>query len=69
MTLLYLTASYLVASKVIEDLGAFTPESPKRVDLSAFGIIGLLLVVLALAFPPEVSSIDVCGISVCWSPV
>lgn len=48
MTLLYYLALYLTASKVITRLDAFTPTSPRHVDLLAFLIIGLVMVVLSL---------------------
>lgn len=49
MTLLYLAASYLFAVKMIDDLDAFTPESKRRVDLFAFLLIAIILILFAFA--------------------
>lgn len=49
MTVLYLVALWLFAAKVSIDLEAFTPTSPRRVDLFAFFLIGLVALIFAFA--------------------
>lgn len=48
MTVLYYLAAYLTAFKLIGDLDAWTDDSSRAVDLGAFGILGLVMVVLAV---------------------
>jgi hypothetical protein len=68
MTLLYLAAITLASYKICGDLNAFTDESPRRVDLTAFVILGIILIVLAMAIPQTFSTIEVgCGLVPCWS--
>lgn len=47
MTALYYLAAYLTAAK-LTNLGAWTDDSPRATDLGAFGILGAVMVVLAM---------------------
>jgi hypothetical protein len=68
MTLLYLAAITLASYKVCSDLNAFTEQSPKRVDLAAFIILGIIALALAMAIPQALPAIDVgCGLDPCWN--
>jgi hypothetical protein len=49
VTVLYYAALYLLAFKVIDDLDAFTYQSKRRTDLLAFMVIGMLMLLLAVA--------------------
>lgn len=70
MNLLYLVATFLFAAKVTTDLDAFTPESKRRVDLFAFFLIGLVLIVLASAMPANGKPVQPPCFQVCgWSVI
>lgn len=47
MTVLYYTAAYLAAHKIIDDLDAFTETSTRVTDLLAFAVLGMFLGLLA----------------------
>lgn len=51
--MLFLTASTLAAYKITWDLDAFTDQSKRRVDMFAFLLIGLILIILSLIFPAD----------------
>jgi hypothetical protein len=70
VTLLYLLAITLVSYKVCADLDAFTKESSRVVDLIAFVVLGIILIVLALAMPQELTAFEPgCGRNPCASRV
>ncbi|HUO45426.1 MAG TPA: hypothetical protein VM470_01185 [Acidimicrobiia bacterium] len=48
---LYLAATLLIAHKVIRDIGAFTEESPRRVDWFSILVIAILVIWIAMAIP------------------
>lgn len=47
MTVLFYTAAYLAAHKIIDDLQAFTDNSSRTTDLLAFAVLGMFLGLLA----------------------
>jgi uncharacterized membrane protein len=49
--LLYFVATLLIAHKVIRDLGAFTEESPRRVDWFSIALIAFLVLWIAMVIP------------------
>lgn len=70
MTVLYLAASLLFAAKVTMDLDAFTEQSKRRVDLFAFFLIGLILIILAFAMPANGKPVEPPCFQVCgWSVI
>lgn len=68
MTLLYLAAITLTSYKVCTDLDAFTEQSSRRVDLTAFVVLGIIAMMLALAIPQSLPAIEIgCGLTACWT--
>lgn len=68
MTLLYLIAITLVSYKVCFDLDAFTERSSRRTDLTAFIVLGLIAVMLALAIPQTLPALELgCEYDPCWT--
>lgn len=50
-SVLYLVATLLISHKVIQDIGAFTEESPRRVDWFSILIIAFLVIWIAMVIP------------------
>lgn len=48
MIVLYFAALYLVATKVIDDLDAFTEKSSRAVDLTSLLVIAVMMLLLAV---------------------
>ena len=48
---LYLVATLLISHKVIGDIGAFTEESPRKVDWFSILVIAILAIWIAMAIP------------------
>lgn len=65
MTVLFLTASTLASYKVVSDLHAFEPKSRRIVDLFAFLVLGIFIILLALAMPGQ----SLPPIEPCWEHV
>jgi hypothetical protein len=50
-SVLYLVATILISHKVIQDIGAFTEESPRQVDLFSIFVIAFLVIWIAMVIP------------------